>query len=224
MERHITIAKKAGTCFGVKRAIDLAKSAGNGSMLGRLVHNPQVMQQFENNGMKIVDSIEDANNGTIVIGAHGVSKEVIQKAVDQHLSIVDTTCPFVQNVHQIASEHEEKGYKPIILGDKDHIEVEGIVGDLKEAKVVSSKEDAVNLPQMDKVCFVSQTTQPQERFDEIVPILKNKCQELKIFSTICVSTRERQQSATELAKTSDIMIIIGGKISANTKRLHELCS
>jgi len=190
---------------------------------GQLIHNPQVVELLEKRGIKEIKSIDEIENGTLIITAHGTSKSIIEKAKEKGLRIIDTTCPLVKKIHELAWEFDKKGYKIILLGDKEHSEVKGIVSNAKDVTIVNSAEEARKL-KFNKACLLSQTTQSLEKFNEIGDILKKNIPDLKVFNTICDATKKRQDSALKLAKKVDLMIVIGGYNSANTRRLKEICS
>ena len=219
----VICAENMGFCFGVKRALDMALKERNAYTLGQLIHNPQVVELLEKKGIKVVNSINEINDGTLIITAHGTSKSNIGKAKEKGLRIIDTTCPLVKRVHELAGEFDKKGYKIILLGNKEHQEVKGTASNAKDVTIVNSAKEAGKL-KFNKACFLSQTTQSLEKFNEIVNILKGNILDLKVFNTICDATRKRQDSAMNLAKKVDLMIIIGGYNSANTKMLSQICS
>ncbi len=218
----VICAENMGFCSGVKRALDMVLNERNAYTLGQLIHNPQVVELLEKKGIKVVNSVDEADR-TLIITAHGTPKSNIEKAKKKELRIIDTTCPLVKRVHELAVEFDKKEYKIILLGDKEHQEVKGTASNAKDVTIISSDEEASKM-KLDKACFLSQTTQSLEKFKEIADILKKNIPELKIFNTICDATKKRQDSAMNLAKKVDLMIIIGGYNSANTKRLKEICN
>lgn len=227
---EIIISKHAGFCFGVERAINTAlETIKNEEIVysyGPLVHNQQVVDYLKDKGIITVDSIEDLKDkevGAVIIRSHGLPKHTIEEIEKLGFKIVDCTCPFVKSVHKKVSEYSDKGYNISIIGDKDHPEVIGINGWCNNAAyIVNTVEDANNLEFMDKVCIVSQTTNNIDKFTEISKIVENKANEAIIFNTICNATRLRQESAVELAKEVDAMIVLGGKNSSNTKKLADV--
>lgn len=218
----VICAENMGFCFGVKRALNMVLNERDACTLGQLIHNPQVVEMFEKKGIKVVNSIDEADK-TLIITAHGISKSIIEKAKEKGLRIIDTTCPIVKKVHDLAKEFNKKKYKIILLGDKKHSEVKGIVSNAKDVIILSSDEEVRKL-KFDKACFLSQTTQSLKKFNEIADILKKNIPDLKVFNTICDATKKRQDSALKLAKKVDMMIVIGGYNSANTKMLSQICS
>lgn len=225
MPRKITLAKYSGFCFGVKRALDIAMLQNDASTFGPLIHNPQVIKVLEDKGIDSIDSLSQLKKSRLIIRAHGVPASFIEKAISKGITVIDATCPYVKKVHDIAKAREEEGYKVIVVGDPDHPEVKGITGDLKDPIILSSPDevkDKITKP-VKQIVVVSQTTQSYENFAGIVKELMPLCRKIIVRNTICTSTQQRQDAAKKLAEISDIMIIIGGKNSANTIRLYELC-
>ncbi|MDD5086124.1 MAG: 4-hydroxy-3-methylbut-2-enyl diphosphate reductase [Candidatus Nanoarchaeia archaeon] len=219
----VICAENMGFCSGVKRAVDMALKQKDAFVLGQLIHNPQVVEMLDKKGIKEISSVDDIEKGSLIITAHGTTKSNVEKAKIKGLKIIDTTCPLVKKVQDLAKEFSSKGYDIILFGDKGHSEVKGIVSNAENIIVISSKEDAKNVF-VKKACLLSQTTQSIEKFNEISKVLKSNVNELKIINTICNATKKRQDSAMNIAKKVDIMIVIGGYNSANTKRLNEICS
>lgn len=228
---EILTAEEAGFCFGVKRAIDFAINAAKDGKnepvytLGPLIHNPQVVAQLEELGIKSIDSIDEIKEGTIIIRSHGVSPEVIDQARAKGLKIIDATCPYVKNAHTYAKKLINEGYQTIIYGDSDHPEVIGIHGATgKKAHIVNDLSDLNLLELSDRIGFVAQTTKSPSSFRNLISSVLLQVKELKVYNTICNTTEIRQQSAAKLAQKVDIMFVIGGHNSANTNRLAEICS
>ncbi len=224
----IVISDNAGFCFGVKRAVDMANSEVKNShekvySYGPLIHNPQVVKKFEKIGLSIIEDTDKARDNKIIIRAHGVSKSIIQQFNDNNSIIIDTTCPYVKSVHKKVEEFHNKGYNIIIIGDSNHPEVIGINGWCDDtAYIINSEEEAINLPIIDKICVVSQTTNTQEKFEKITKIIEKKGNDVQIFNTICNATNLRQSSCKEVASNVDAMIVIGGYHSSNTRKLVEI--
>lgn len=224
------LAPKAGFCFGVKRALDLAmktakESKKNIYTLGPLIHNPQVVEDLSEKGIKVVRDLSEIPEGVIIVRSHGVGPEVFKIANERGLQIIDATCPFVKKAQELAREFNEQGYQVIVVGDREHPEVTGIIGWTgQKGIVVETPEQALKLSTMNKIGIISQTTQPEENFRRIVSVLREKAEEVKTYNTICHATRDRQDAAVELAKKVDVIIVVGGKNSANTKKLARLCS
>jgi 4-hydroxy-3-methylbut-2-enyl diphosphate reductase len=231
---QVLIAKYSGFCEGVERAYGIAlKQMEAGKpvfMLGNLVHNAQVIEKFKKLGTKLVKSIAEIPSGTdgiLLISAHGVAPEVYKEATLKGLEIVDTTCPWVVKAQKIAKELAEEGQAIIIIGDQGHAEVKGLVGWSKgKAQVAETLEDLnkLSLTATDKAGVLAQTTQSKDHYQTMVKALKAKINNLKEYNTICGATAKRQEAAVTIAEQVDIMLVIGDKMSANTKRLSELCS
>lgn len=222
---NIRIAKNHGFCFGVKRALAIAKRIeGKANTLGPLIHNPQVTSFLKKKGIKAVDSVGKIRQKTIIIRAHGVPDSVLKKLRKKKIKIIDATCPFVKKAQYLAKLAEKQGYQVILIGEKNHPEVKGIIGNLKKKIVIESLTDLKKLKKHKKISIISQTTQSKAKVDSIVKELEKKKQEVKVFDTICNATAERQLAAINLARYSDLMLVIGGLNSANTKQLTKLCS
>jgi 4-hydroxy-3-methylbut-2-enyl diphosphate reductase len=225
MNKKIESAKEMGFCFGVKRAIEEINKIDKSKkvhVLGQLIHNPQVTKELEQKGVKMVDSIDEIKKGTVVISAHGIPDKKIEEVKERGLEVIDLTCPLVKKVHDITKEAEKKGRKVIVFGDREHTEVKGIVGNLKDYKVIKDVDELTEEELKCKLTLLSQTTREVKKFNEISEKIKAK--DIEIKDTICLATKDRQKSSIELAKRSDIMIVIGGKMSSNTIRLKEVCS
>lgn len=230
--KTIERAEYAGFCYGVRRALKLAEQelSENNSLpvfiLGPLIHNTQVNQKLESKGLKIIKDLESLQSGVFLVPSHGLSKSQIEKIQKRGLKICDATCPHVKKVQNLAYNLAEEGYQVIIVGDEQHSEVKGIKGWIKkdDTIIVADKEEISGLKLSSKVGIVVQTTQSAQRLGEVIAEVIPRVKELKTYNTICLATKERQSAAVALAAKVDIMIVIGGKNSANTKRLAELCS
>ncbi len=225
----INLAKSAGFCFGVKRALKIAfETAGsdkNVYMLGDIVHNEEVVRQIKEAGVKKVKRLTLVKNKILLIRAHGACMDTIKKASELGYRIVDATCPMVKEIHKIARDMECKGYKVIIIGDKKHDEVHGIIGQLKNKAIVIDTAGEIPLKEIKtikKAGIIVQSTQNLERVTKIVNSIKPCFKEFKFFNTICVPTRLKQAEIKKMPRENDMMIIIGSKTSANTKRLYEI--
>jgi (E)-4-hydroxy-3-methyl-but-2-enyl pyrophosphate reductase len=224
----IHLADKAGFCFGVKRAINTAfDAAGKGRVycLGPLIHNPQEVERLRKSGVDTVQDLSSLHSGeSVIIRSHGVHPSVLAEARAKGLTIVDLTCPFVGKAQRYAETLRAEGYQVVVVGEKDHPEVRSIVGHAgDEAVVVETPADIPSLALSARVGVVAQTTQSYGNFSEIVLTLLRLSRELKVFNTICSSTKERQEAARILAKNVDVMLVVGGRNSANTTRLATLC-
>lgn len=221
-------SKKAGFCFGVKRALQIAEKSpteiqGPIYTLGPLIHNRQVVEALEEKGIKVND-IKDAKEGTFIIRSHGVSATVFDEAKKKGLELIDATCPFVKRAQGLAQEMYKDGYQVVIVGDKQHPEVLGIAGWTNNSAIIIEKpEEAISLGTFPKIGIVAQTTQPKKNFEAIVEILRGKTDDLKVYNTICHATGERQEAAKDLSQQVDLMLVVGGVDSANTKKLAKIC-
>ncbi len=225
----VYLADKAGFCFGVKRAINTAfEAAGKGRVycFGPLIHNPQEVERLRQVGIKTVDDFSDLHAGDyLIIRSHGVPPHVLSRARDKGLTIIDLTCPFVGKAQRHAEVLSADGYQVVVVGEKKHPEVQSIIGYAgPNAVVVEKAEDVDALKLQPRLGMVAQTTQSYSNFSEIVLKLLRLSKELKVFNTICNSTKERQEAARVLASQVDVMLVVGGRNSANTSRLASLCS
>jgi 4-hydroxy-3-methylbut-2-enyl diphosphate reductase len=226
---EIKVAKSAGFCWGVKRAVNMAtdalKRSGEAYCLGELIHNRREIERLKRLGMSFTEEIEKIGRGkTVIIRSHGVSPSVIEKLKGASLEIVDATCPFVKDVHNKAMKLEKEGYPVLILGNPNHPEVIGIAGHIKNPIIINSLEEVRELPKMAKLGVVCQTTLNLNFFQQAIAILASKVKELKVYNTICNATSIRQREARELAQEVDVMLIIGGKNSSNTTKLYHISS
>lgn len=229
MPMQIKLAKSAGFCFGVKRALEIAlKTSLLGKkvyMLGDIVHNENVVKLIENAGIKKVKRLKKSKNAVLLIRAHGTSINIFKKAISLGYNIVDATCPMVKEIHRVAKEMEKKGYRIIVIGDKNHDEVRGIIGQLKKRALVIDKLGKTSLNKIKKTakaCIVVQSTQNLDKTLEIADAIKRYIPDLVFFNTICKPTRTKQAEIKTMPLENDLMIIIGSKNSANTKRLYEI--
>lgn len=223
---QITVAKKAGFCFGVKRAIDiafkLARDTKKGVFtLGPLIHNPQVVQNLKMEGVSSIDDIHSQDIKTLVIRTHGISPKIYEEITKIGYKIVDATCPFVKKAQKRAQTLKEEGYQILIVGDKEHPEVQALLGFAGDDAIVLCDKDTVP-PLKKKVGIIVQTTQPVEALKKIVCHVISEAEEVKVYNTICDSTSQRLEETKDLAKEVDIMMVVGGKNSANTAQLARL--
>lgn len=226
---EIILAKRAGFCFGVKRATQMAFEAAEKGMrtftLGPIIHSPQVVSRLEAMGVKVLKHLDDVSDGTIIVRSHGVTSGELEEAVRRNLEVVDATCPFVKKAQEHVQSLSEEGYDVVVVGDADHPEVQGIVSYAKgKVYVVGSEDEASRLPKMKKIGIVAQTTQSFENLKHVALECLIRGGEIRIFNTICDATAVRQQEATALAREVECMLVIGGYNSANTKRLAEVCA
>ncbi len=224
----VTVAKGSGWCFGVKRALRMAETALEQSerpiyTLGELIHNPQVVGELHGRGLRVARKTSDVARGTLIVRCHGVSPAVLDGARAKGLDVVDATCPFVKKAQDIARLLSGQGYRVVVLGDRGHPEVEAISAGLRDVSVVKDEAEARALKSAKKLGVVAQTTQSFDTFSRVVCLLVGKTQELRAYNTICETTSSRQREALRLAGEVDVMIVVGGRNSANTARLYEIC-
>jgi len=225
---QIKVAPHAGTCFGVNNAIKIAFSAAKNKknlyILGELVHNPQVVAELESLGVKAVDDVTQLKQGdNLIIRAHGEKKDTYEYCQKNNINVIDCTCPYVKRAQNIAQNLDLAGYKVVIVGESDHPEVKGIAAQASSPIIVSGKGQVLDKA-LSKVGILAQTTKKRENFSEIVAELASQTKELKIYNTICGATTNRQDAAKKLCGEVDAIVVIGGRNSANTKRLYEICS
>lgn len=225
----INLAKSAGFCFGVKRALTIAlKTAPSEAkvyMLGDIVHNEDVVRQINKAGIRKIKQLCRGKNKTLLIRAHGISCTALEKAYRFGFKIIDATCPMVKEIHKIVQDMQRKGYRIIVIGDKKHDEVQGIVGQIKSKAIVIEGLDTVPLKiikSINKACVVAQSTQNLEKVLKLVSLLKLYIRDLEFFNTICMPTRMKQEEIKRMPLANDAMVIIGSKTSANTRRLYEI--
>ena len=227
----VILADYSGFCFGVENAINTTlKEIDNKdenkvvSSLGPLIHNDQVVKELKDKGVNVINNIDDAIEGSIIIRSHGVPKNIYEKAKNNKLEIIDATCPFVRRIQNIVKSHEERGYNIVIIGNPSHPEVIGINGWCNnKAIIIEDEEDIKKIPKTDKLCVVVQTTMSLAHYEKISNKLDSLANEVVKFNTICSATKERQSSAKNLAEKVDVMIVIGGFHSSNTQKLVEIC-
>lgn len=230
--KKITLAESAGFCFGVKRAVDTAmslkdKESNSVFTLGPLIHNSDVVNTLKENNIRPIEFNEIDNlkiGDTIIIRSHGVKPSVKDILINNGFDVIDTTCPYVNNIHKKVAKHYKEGYVIIIVGDKNHPEVIGINGSCNDEAIISKDgSDLKDIEFYNKVCLVSQTTEKQSNWEKVLSIVTKKSKKLVAFNTICNATEVRQKAATELSKHVDAMVVIGGKNSSNTTKLYEIC-
>ena len=231
----VTLAKSAGFCFGVKRAVEtvyqeIEQSKTPIYTFGPIIHNEEVVADLENKGVVVVNSVEDLRDkpkGTVIIRAHGVEQNVYEEIRTLGFTVVDATCPFVLKIHRLVEKYSKENYHVVIIGNETHPEVIGIKSwsPSESTTVLSSKQEAEEFKANEgrKVCIVSQTTFNYNKFQELVEIISKKGYDIIVLNTICNATEERQTEAAQIAKEVDAMIVIGGKTSSNTQKLFEIC-
>ena len=233
-ERVIKVAKTAGFCFGVKRAVEkvyeqVELGKKNVYTFGPIIHNEEVVGDLEAKGVRVLENrsdLEVIEEGTIVIRSHGVPRDIYKLIEEKGLECVDATCPFVRKIHRIVEKESKNGCHIVIIGNDNHPEVEGIKGWCQgPVTVISTEEEAENLVISDgkKLCIVSQTTFNYNKFKDLVEILEKKRYDRIVLNTICSATEERQLEARQIACEADTMIVIGGRHSSNTQKLYEIC-
>lgn len=228
MEVSIEIAQNAGACYGVNRALKMAREAADNSgpvhTLGPLIHNPRVVDELAIQGVAVADTLDAAGEGTLVLRSHGTAPQIVDEATRRGFSVVDATCPYVSKVQRKARQLAESGYAVVIIGEPGHAEVEGIRAWGGEA-VVAVADVPEKLPGdlPPKVGVVIQTTQSADRVEAVLDALQGRVDELRVEETVCFATQERQAAAAELSARVELMIVIGGRNSGNTRRLYEIC-
>jgi (E)-4-hydroxy-3-methyl-but-2-enyl pyrophosphate reductase len=226
--RDVRIAKRTGFCYGVREAIDKAKeSAAAGKAthtLGQVVHNEGVIRDLEQIGVETVETLDDVDHGAaVVIRAHGVRPEVMQRAEARGLEVIDGTCTWVIQEQRELVRLVEEGYTIVLLGTPKHPEVVGLLGFAPDAIVVDEEGDWGLIPRRKKMALISQSTQPPWKFEKLAGFMVSRSHELKIVNTVCPVTIRRQEDTLETAREVDLMVVVGGRSSANTKELTRLC-
>ncbi|MGD8538097.1 MAG: 4-hydroxy-3-methylbut-2-enyl diphosphate reductase [Candidatus Aminicenantes bacterium] len=225
---EIIIAKNSGLCYGVKRAIQIAKETlseekGKVFTLGDLIHNPQVIADLEQQGIRSLEDLDCLTEGTVIIRSHGVSPEIYKKIEEKNIKIVDATCPIVKRIQRLVEALAQDEEEIVIVGNKNHPESRGLIG-YSQGKgiIIESESQAQKMPKKKRRAVLVQSTQDMNLFQNVVALLIEKTEELKIFNTICQSTQTRQKSTSELASRVDTLFIIGGKNSSNTHKLYQI--
>ncbi|MCI0498959.1 MAG: 4-hydroxy-3-methylbut-2-enyl diphosphate reductase [Planctomycetales bacterium] len=224
----VLVAEKCGFCPGVRNAINLAQKTlateHKVYSLGHIIHNEDVVRQLSDAGLQPVDSIDSIESGTVLIRSHGATRDEFEKINKKGLKIVDATCVLVRRVQKIAQLLNEEGYKVVMIGDANHPEVKAVVGYAQDVAVVGTDSDLDNISNKKKLGVICQTTQSPDHFAQMIAaIAKRGFTEMKIINTLCRETMERQQAAVKLCRQVDIMFVLGGLHSANTRKLAELC-
>ncbi len=230
---EVILAENAGFCFGVKRAVETVyEQTESGEKIytyGSIIHNEEVVKDLENKGVSVIEKeeeLEHIEEGMIIIRSHGVPRRICRRIEEKGLKCVDATCPFVKRIHRIVEKESADGKKIIIIGNPGHPEVEGIKGwSHTPAVVIESVREAEEFicNKAESLCIVSQTTFNYNKFKELVEIFQKKGYNVTVVNTICNATEERQTQAREIAARVDVMIVIGGKHSSNTRKLYEIC-
>ena len=231
---EVTVAKTAGFCFGVKRAVEkvyeqIGKSEKPIYTYGPIIHNEQVVGDLREKGVEVIDSLEELKtirDAVVVIRSHGVGKNVYDILKENGVEIVDATCPYVKKIHRIVEKQTAEGRRVLIVGSEDHPEVQGIKGWGDDRTVViENTEDfrRLELPENEKLCIVSQTTFNYKKFQDMVEKISKTRYDITVLNTICNATQERQVEAMRIASQVDVMLVIGGKHSSNTQKLYDIC-
>jgi (E)-4-hydroxy-3-methyl-but-2-enyl pyrophosphate reductase len=227
--QDVRIARRTGFCYGVREAIDKAKEASAAGKtthtLGQVVHNEGVVNDLQRLGIKTVDTLDDVDHGSaVVIRAHGVRPDVMERANERGLEVIDGTCTWVIQEHRELTRLVEEGYTIVLLGTPKHAEVVGMLGFAPDAIVVDEEEEwAAAIPRKKRMALISQSTQPPWKFEKLAAFMVSRCHELKIVNTVCPVTIRRQEDTLETAREVDMMVVVGGRSSANTKELTRLC-
>lgn len=224
----VLVAKKCGFCHGVRNAISVAEKIlaeeDDVYSLGSIIHNKDVVDRLAKSGLRTVDKVEEIPSGTVLIRSHGAAPEQILHLRKKGLNIVDATCILVKRVQHIASELEKDGYEVVIIGEENHPEVRAVVGCARDVVVIADESDLHKIPGDAKLGVVCQTTQSPEHFGRMLGAIGSRSfSELKVINTLCREAIRRQESAVQLCKKVDVMFVLGGLESANTRRLAELC-
>ena len=231
---EVTVAKTAGFCFGVKRAVEkvyeqIGKTEKPIYTYGPIIHNEQVVGDLQEKGVEVIDTLEalkTIRDAVVVIRPHGVGKDVYDILKENGVEIVDATCPYVKKIHRIVEKQTAEGRRVLIVGSEDHPEVQGIKGGGDErTKVIENMDDfrRLELPEDEKLCIVSQTTFNYKKFQDLVEKISKTRYDITVLNTICNATQERQVEAMRIASQVDVMLVIGGKHSSNTQKLYDIC-
>ena len=231
---EVTVAKTAGFCFGVKRAVEkvyeqIGKTEKPIYTYGPIIHNEQVVGDLQEKGVEVIDTLEELKtirDAVVVIRSHGVGKDVYDILKENGVEIVDATCPYVKKIHRIVEKQTAEGRRVLIVGSEDHPEVQGIKGWGDErTKVIENMDDfrRLELPEDEKLCIVSQTTFNYKKFQDIVEKISKTRYDITVLNTICNATQERQVEAMRIASQVDVMLVIGGKHCSNTQKLYDIC-
>ena len=231
---EVIVAKTAGFCFGVKRAVEqvyeqIAKAEKPVYTYGPIIHNEFVVKDLEKKGVCVLNTEEELSaltDGIVVIRSHGLGKHIYDLLEAHHITVVDATCPFVKKIHRIVEKQTAEGRRVIIIGSPEHPEVQGIRGWGNDTTLVVEKPEQIDdllLSKEEKLCIVSQTTFNYKKFQDLVEKFEKKGYDILVLNTICNATQERQVEAERIASQVDAMIVIGGKNSSNTRKLYEIC-
>jgi 4-hydroxy-3-methylbut-2-enyl diphosphate reductase len=224
----IIIAPHAGLCYGVKRALTLTRKTRRGRQgsvvtLGDIIHNPQVVADLRRRGVESARDVADVRQGTVIIRSHGVSPDVYRRLRRRKLDVVDATCPIVTRIQELVARLARTHEEIIIVGNPDHPEIQGLIGYSRgRGLIVENEEQAARLPRRQRRAVLAQSTQDVFAFEKAVGALVRRTEELRVFNTICRSTQTRQRATSELAERVDVLFIVGGAASSNTRKLYEI--
>jgi 4-hydroxy-3-methylbut-2-enyl diphosphate reductase len=226
---RILRAEHLGMCFGVRDAIALAlehADAGPLTILGDLVHNPTVLSTLAAKGIAVAQDVEQAATPTVMVTAHGTSERTLARTRARGLNVVEATCPLVRVAHRAVAALARDGYHLVIVGQRDHVEVRGLTGDLDRFDVVLEDHDVLALEEYPRLGVAAQTTQPVARVRHLVALIRQRFpqSEVRVIDTVCKPTKERQSAAVEMARQADVVIVVGGRTSNNTRQLVDTCS
>ena len=224
MQMKVKFAKKYGFCFGVKRAIRIAERNQHATTFGPLIHNSREIERLQKDfDVSLSRSLEEAQKfKSVIVRTHGITKDDLQVLKEHHTHIIDATCPFVTKPQQIVEKMSQEGYQIIIFGDNSHPEVKGVASYGDDVAIIANIDELKHLTLKKKGALVSQTTKQPEHFGKIAALLVSLVNECRIFNTICSATFENQFAVDELSREADIMVIVGGKNSSNTKQLFKI--
>jgi len=226
---RILRAARLGMCFGVRDAIELAlehADAGPLTILGDLVHNPTVLGALEAKGIAVAQDVADVRTPTVMVTAHGTSERALARTRAMGLSVIEATCPLVRVAHRGVMALARDGYHIVIVGQRDHVEVRGLTGDLDRFDVVLEDEDLLALEEHPRIGVAAQTTQSIEKVRHLVDVIRQRFpnSDVRFVDTVCKPTKERQYAAVEMARQSDVVIVVGGRSSNNTRELVKTCA
>lgn len=222
--KNIIVAEAQGFCWGVRRALDIVEDHGSVSILGDLIHNKQVVQKLEAKGKKVIHEVTGQEENPIVITAHGTTVENIETIKAYNKELIDTTCPLVSNIYEAGEEYEDQGYRILILGDRNHVEVKGIASRMHEPIIANSPEELATTDLPQKVGIICQSTFSPNVYDKMVASVHSRCADVVVKDTICSPTKKRQGAAEKLAQQVEVMVVVGGFHSSNTKKLAIMAS
>jgi 4-hydroxy-3-methylbut-2-enyl diphosphate reductase len=225
----VIVAEKCGFCHGVKNAIRMAEKVlaqeDEVYSLGPIIHNKDVVERLAKSGLKTVNKVDQIQSGTVLIRSHGAAPQQLARLAKKGIKIIDATCILVKRLQHIAEQYEQDGYKVVVIGDENHPEIQAVMGCAKDAVVIADESDLHKLPENARLGIICQTTESPDHFGRMLGAIgRGGFRELKVINTLCEEAIKRQQSAVQLCKQVDVMFVLGGLESANTRRLAELCT